>query len=212
MIEKLLILGAIVANYGEKGPVNPYTNVATLEIHAYTSALNPTQSHAYIVVKNLTSSGLLVGYKTVPAHGTVTLGKWSSGLSSFSSSVTLEYSGVYYNLEKYAFCHGGTHSNDIYLSATLIDDVMPTLNYVIQSENNGYSLLDDNCVTFALDVWNSVATPSLAAAYNTPASLRNVISMYANDYIHYQNGYDFGYNSYFYRYNTSTNSWITYGD
>ncbi|MFR1685837.1 MAG: hypothetical protein ACLSVX_01490 [Massilimicrobiota timonensis] len=124
--------------------------------------------HSWLMFENKTSSTKTVGRYSLKAGDKVTVGTWGN----------LQYDGVWYNVEARRQL---THhvSTSINLSSSQLSTVTSTIK-----NNNAWSLTN-NCSTFAVKVWNSVASTKLSAGTpNLPTelawSIRNKTSYQTN--------------------------------
>lgn len=129
-------------------------------------------SHAWITVKNISSSNINVGKFSGIAPGkTMSLGTWGPVLPSAN-----EHQGLWYNLEAYKIYKYSIWPGRISLSYGLTASELNTLNsYII---NNDYWSKFTNCSSFASGAWNATVYSGfrLDAGYpNTPRNLANDI-------------------------------------
>lgn len=124
--------------------------------------------HAFITVKNNSSSNIDVGKLTAIAPGkTVSLGTWGN---------KTEHKGLWYNLESYFVYKSAAYSGRVSISYGLNSTQLNTLNNFI-TNNDSWSKLS-NCSTFASKAWNSIASTDYkvsAGVPNTPKKLANDI-------------------------------------
>lgn len=158
--------------------------IATLTIYA-----DPTSStigssglsydlgtHAFITIKNISTSNITVGKLGSIAPGkTISVGTWGN---------KTEHKGLWYNLESYYVYKNNAYSKRVSYSMALSDTTLTTLNTYIK--NNDYWSNTTNCSSFAAGAWNSVAISSdkiSAGIPNTPKNLaNNIISKWATQY------------------------------
>ncbi len=143
----VLVLGMFVAGFTK---ISAYT-VANVELHSTIE-----DNHSFIVVKNPTSSTLVIGNYQIAPFGSVTLGTWGN---------IKEHKGLWYNLE-------GFYGSSSRVSIVKAIDVtaLNLMNGTIKS-NNSWSLLN-NCSSFANKVWNSFSNQKVnAGTPNTPSKL-----------------------------------------
>ena len=115
--------------------------------------------HSWLMFENMTSSTQTVGRYSLKAGDKVTVGTWGN----------LQYDGVWYNVE--ARRQLGNHvSTSINLSSSQLSTVSSTIK-----NNNSWTAIN-NCSTFAVKVWNSVASTKLSAGIpNLPTQLAQSI-------------------------------------
>ncbi len=103
--------------------------------------------HAFITIKNTSSSPIQTGTMTGVASGkTVSIGTWGN---------KEEHDGIWYNLEEY-YISIGEYSNRVSLKMNLSSGELATVNSIIKN-NDSYTVTSNHCGTFAAKVWNSVA-------------------------------------------------------
>lgn len=129
-------------------------------------------SHAFITVKNLSSSPIQVGKFSGIAYGkTMSLGTWGPVLPSAN-----EHQGLWYNLEAFKIYNYGIWPGRISLAYGLTASELNTLNSYIISHDSWANL--NNCSSFASGAWNASVNSvfRLSAGYpNTPRNLANDI-------------------------------------
>ena len=161
-----------------------YAGIATLTIFADPSASTIGSSglsydlgtHAFITVKNISTSPITVGKLGSIAPGkTVSIGTWGN---------KSEHKGLWYNLESYFVYKNSAYKNRVSYSMALSDTSLSTLNTYIK--NNDYWSNTTNCSSFASGAWNSVAVTSdkiSAGLPNTPKNLAsNIKSKWPTQY------------------------------
>jgi hypothetical protein len=125
-------------------------------------------THAFITVKNISTSNITVGNLGSIAPGkAVSIGTWGN---------KTEHKGLWYNLESYFVYKNNAYSKRVSYSMALTDISLATLNTYIK--NNDYWSNTANCSSFAAGAWNSVAISSdkiSAGVPNTPKNLANNI-------------------------------------
>lgn len=129
-------------------------------------------SHAFITVKNLSSSPINVGKFSGIAYGkTMSIGTWGPVLPSAN-----EHQGLWYNLESYKVYNYRLWPGRISLSYGLNATELSNLNSYIINNDRWTNLT--NCSSFASGAWNATVYSSfrLSAGYpNTPRNLANDI-------------------------------------
>lgn len=138
--------------------------VGTLSIFAAndggSSAWN-TSGHAFIAFKNTSSSAVRVGGLNVNPGHEITFGSWGNKDA---------HKGIWYDLESYLANNEGDFGGRVSLSMSVTQSNINTINSLI-SKNDTWSLFN-NCSSFAVKIWNSVASTTLSAGTpNTPTSL-----------------------------------------
>lgn len=144
------------------------TTVGTLTIFSSndggSSSWN-TSGHAFLSFENTSSSSITIGGLTVAAGDEITFGTWGNQSA---------HSGIWYNLESYFIHNQNAYSNRVSLSESVTQADVNEINTII-ANNDTWALLN-NCSSFAVKVWNKVASTSLSAGSpNTPTSLMSSI-------------------------------------
>ena len=153
----------------------PHTNyvsaASNLNIYIY-SAINTNgsfsgssglgNSHAWIVIKNNTSSAVTVGRYKLNANASVTIGTWGNTTPT----------GIWYNKERNKISEFQNNNNTVYKTASISTSKLSKINSTINSSDT-WGLLN-NCTHFAIRVWNSAGDTQISSC-TTPAQLRNKI-------------------------------------
>lgn len=170
-----------------------YAGIATLTIFAdpTTSTIGSSGlsydlgTHAFITVKNISTSNITVGKLSGIAPGkTVSIGTWGN---------KSEHTGLWYNLEPYFVYYKSAYAKRVSYSMALTSTSLGTLNTFIK--NNDYWSKTTNCSSFSASAWNSVAASAdtiSAGVPNTPKNLANNIkSKWPSQY---KTGFEVPYN------------------
>jgi hypothetical protein len=125
-------------------------------------------THAFITIKNMSSSNINVGKFSGIAPGkTMSLGTWGN---------KSEHNGLWYDLESYFVYYNSAYSGRVSVTVAIDQNALNILNsYVI---NNDYWSTFTNCSSFAVGAWNSFmpSNYNLSAGYpNTPKKLTDNI-------------------------------------
>jgi len=164
------VSGSSTNNTVEKSGVTPLTTtyVAELTVYADSDSTSSwsTDGHAYISVKNISSSSIQVGQLTGIAPGNmVSVGTWGN---------KDEHTGLWYDLEEYFTHYAGAFLDSASLTMQLTSSQLSSTNTYI-TNHDSWSVLN-NCSSFASGLWNSVSSTTLSAGTpNTPSSLENSI-------------------------------------
>ncbi len=149
--------------------------VATMRIFAINSGGGSsfnTSGHAFLSIKNVSQSSILVGGLSVGPGKTITVGTWGN---------KKEHTGLWYNLEGYFQKTSNAYVNAVSLRVNLSPNLLSTVSKNIKNSDS-WSLLS-NCSTFATKVWNSVCSTKVNAGFpNTPAATVQSIKSYSNLY------------------------------
>ncbi|MBE6582014.1 MAG: DNRLRE domain-containing protein [Ruminococcaceae bacterium] len=136
-------------------------HLGTFEIHICasgkideqsSSAPGTTAGHCWIQVISYSCFVQTIGHYQLPALGQVTIGKWGD-----VSCGGNEFSGIWYNREKYRNVAAGAFSEYVYLSETIDKSTFDQLSQYIIGNYSGYNLVSSNCVHFAKNAWNLCA-------------------------------------------------------
>lgn len=147
------------------------SNVALVTITSSTSSAGSSFSvdgHAWITVKNVSSSNITVGkLSQIAPNKSVTIGTWGN---------KSEHTGIWYNLEPYiktqldSDAYSTRASLSMYVDSEGLTDVT---NYI---KNNDTWTTTHNCTSFAMGLWNSISSTTLSnGTFNTPLALYNSI-------------------------------------
>jgi hypothetical protein len=143
------------------------TSVAQVRVFADSSGASSilnVSGHAWISVKNISSSNITVGKMTVAPNYTVSIGTWGN---------KSEHDGLWYNLEAY-FVSSGSYTGRASLVANIDSSALATLTSHIVGYDTWSTL--NNCSSFAYKAWNKISSTTLSAGViNTPSNLKNSI-------------------------------------
>jgi hypothetical protein len=147
--------------------LNGNTIVGELTIYAWDgsgagSSGGSGTGHVFLSFKNTYSTPLDVGVYCVGQNAEITIGTWPGSL----------HGGIYYNLESLLYYVNGTISNTVSLTIEITANQLITINGIIE-DSNSYDLITNNCMDFALRIWNAVSTQQLSTGgmINMPIAL-----------------------------------------
>ncbi|WP_322922724.1 hypothetical protein [Paenibacillus campi] len=197
--EAISVTDSVYSDTVYPNAVTPDYNVARLTIFA-DGGSNTTGSsgsgnitdfgvHAFVTIKNSNTSAIQVGGLTGIVPGkTVSVGTWGN---------KSEHNGVWYNLEEKFIANQDAYKSRVSLTIDLSSGQLQAVNNYIKNHDDwGYT---NNCSSFAVGIWNTVAATTLSAGtINTPKNLANSIKSKSgyisgmavpNDYlVYYANG------------------------
>lgn len=153
----------------------PYTNsvsaASNLNVYIY-AAINTKSSssgssglgnsHAWIVIKNNTSSQVTVGKYKLNANASVTIGTWGNTTPT----------GLWYNKERSKITEFQNNNNTVYKTTSISTSKLSSINSIINNSDK-WSLLN-NCTHFAIRVWNATGSTQIGSC-TTPSQLRDKI-------------------------------------
>jgi hypothetical protein len=143
----------------------PTPVVAELSIYADSGSSSSwsTDGHAWITIKNISSSNITVGYfGNIAPNKMMSLGTWGN---------KNEHTGLWYDLESYFYSNINAFTTSKSISMSINATQLNTVNSYILNHDS-WSVLN-NCSSFACGLWNSVSSTQLSAGIpNTPTSLR----------------------------------------
>ncbi len=182
LLSLLLSAGALLYCCAGASAAEPrITFVGTLTIFSCSDGTGSsalTEDHAFISFKNTSSQQIKIGGLYVNPGHEITVGAWGTMPAghTIGSNETWK-NGIVYNVESRLVNYDNDFSNRVSLSTGVtIYDVNNIRNVI--SNWGSYNYLNNNCATFAVKVWNSVATSSLqlsAGSPNQPVTLYNNI-------------------------------------
>lgn len=125
--------------------------------------------HAFITIQNLRSNSTKIGRMSVDMYKTISIGKWSIE----------EHQGIWYNIELNRDDIKSV-SDTIYMDEYITDDQLNDLNiYLCDKKIDKYNVFEDNCSTFAMNVWNKISSRQVdAGKVNNPMYLYNFMKNY----------------------------------
>ena len=112
------------------------------------SSSNPSDTgHTFLTFLNTTTSNITVGRHTVAPNKMVSIGKFGK----FD-----EYKGAFYNVEtsRKERKNWYTGAKSIYMELTASQ--LQTISTYLKNNQSGYSLIGNNCSTYAVRAWNSL--------------------------------------------------------
>ena len=180
-IDELLIIEASSSEKAQARVDNDFGDresssaVAIMRIFAIndggSSSFN-TSGHAFLSIKNISSSTITVGGLSVGSGKTVTVGTWGN---------KNEHTGLWYNLEGYFQNSSNAYAKAVSLRVDLSSNLLSTVSQNIKNNDSWTAL--SNCSTFATKVWNSVCSTTVSAGVpNTPTATVQSIKSYSNLY------------------------------
>lgn len=174
-IQSLIFINSISATahpYAYGDPVAKVTVFSDPNGTAYSSGheIN-TGSHAFISVKNISSSSIVVGNLTVPVGKTITVGTWGN-----KGDETGRDQGLWYGLEaRFIATQANVYTGRISISLDVDEDGLSQLSKCIRQYDDWS--LGNNCSSFARAAWNVVAPAGmrLVLLIDSPLNLANLI-------------------------------------
>jgi methionine-rich copper-binding protein CopC len=129
------------------------------------SSIINTSGHAWLTVKNISSSNITVGKFSIQPNKTITLGTWGN---------TDEHHGLWYSLEAYNVYKQSAWSDRVSLLVEIDSTALSTLtSHIINYDKWS---ITNNCSSFAVKGWNKICSTTLSAGViNTPTNLKNSI-------------------------------------
>ena len=169
-----ICLAVILALAAIPLPVLANDSVGILTIFSSTNGSSSgisKEGHSWLSFVNTSSAEIKVGVYSVKPMEELTIGKWRAGEKNRNN-----HSGIWYNRESELI----NNTNDMLGRASLSMEIsmadIEKINKHISSEDNWK--YEDNCSTFASNVWNDVSPTKLyaGAIITTPTFLFNSIS------------------------------------
>lgn len=131
-----------------------------------------TSGHAFLTIKNISSSEITVGGLKIKPNKTLSIGTFGN---------RSENKGLWYNLESYYAYHEDAFTNAVSMRVILDDSLLSTVSKNII--NNDSWTLTNNCSSFATKIWNSVCSDTLSAGTpKTPDTLKTSMKKYGSSY------------------------------
>lgn len=152
---------------------------------------NDGLGHSYVIIKNLTSYSINVGYYTLSPNNQVSVGLWTSGAlgsSSNSSSSLQKHNGVIYNYERYHYYYLEKPVDDIYAKTTISNSKLNEVSNIIKDKNDTYNAITYNCATFSTELWNKADNKSywtgwFRAPDNVIADIKGGYQYFSGNYL-----------------------------
>lgn len=130
-------------------------------------------THAFITVRNNSSANINVGKFSGIAPGkTMSIGTWGN---------KSEHKGLWYNLEAYFISKYASYGPRVSISYGLTSSQLSTLNSFIIN-NDKWSTLN-NCSSFAVKAWNSIATTNYKLSAGTPNTPKKLADNIKANYV-----------------------------
>ena len=135
-------------------------------------AIKRNFGHAFVVIQNLKTDLIKIGKMSVNMYKYISIGKWKIE----------EHQGIWYNIEL-SRDDIKSSSDMIYLNEYITDNQLNELNtYLCDVKIDTYDKFNDNCSTFAINIWNKISTRKVdAGQVNSPLYLYNSMENY--DYL-----------------------------
>lgn len=157
-------------DYYIQDPVTIFGPVYVAELTIYaddTAASSFSDGHAFITVKNISSSKKQVGFLTIEPNKMTSIGTWGN---------EDECHGLWYNLEIHYHEKYDDFKTAVYLRIKITTSQLDTISTYIK--DNAKWSTTYNCASFASGLWNSVSATKLDAGspLNTPINLKKSIA------------------------------------
>ena len=155
----------------EVGAASPEGTVAVLQLCANyrdSSSVVNTSGHAFLCITNTTEAGLEVGGLTLAPGTALTIGTRGNNP---------EHSGIWYDLEGYnAYYLDNFYPNLYSMQVSLNAEQLAAVNAALETADKWSAL--NNCVSFAISVWNAVCSDKVDPCLPMPKSLTEVMARY----------------------------------
>ena len=122
--------------------------------------------HSWVTFTNISGYSMQIGVLSVPSGQEITIGtrRGDSG-----------HAGIWYNAEAYRYHNLGAYPNRVSLTIYITQSNVNTLNSIIAS-GDSWNAFNNNCATFASNVWNSISSTYLSpGTIHLPATLKSSI-------------------------------------
>lgn len=127
-----------------------------------------TTDHAFISFKNTYTQQIKIGNLNVNPGHEITIGAWGTPPANHSlGNKETWQNGVCYNVESHLVNYDNELSNRVSLTMGVTMNDVETIKNKI-SNAGSYNYISNNCATFAVKVWNSVASSSRKLSAGTP--------------------------------------------
>ncbi len=129
--------------------------------------------HGWIEIISNSAHEYTIGHYSLPSSETVTIGRWGSQINQNDGN----FVGIWYNREVYEINVNGKYGSKTYSYLTVNKNKLNQITSLITSTYSGYNLITNNCVTFAIEVWNICADTNntIDTSIFTPNGLVNAI-------------------------------------
>lgn len=164
LITMALPASASMTPYGSEVYVGKLYIVSSMDCESVASL----SGHAFIVFENTTNGTLTVGKMAVASGKQVTLG--STDMESVDDR-------IWYNLEAYSYHTKDEFHQNVYSVLDITLSELLEINDIINGWGK-YSLTSNNCVHFAVEVWNVV--DYISVSIYSPSNLQNAILAKSN--------------------------------
>ena len=130
--------------------------------------------HGWIEIISDSAHEYTIGHYELAAGETVTIGRWGSQIDPL---VDGSFVGLWYNREIYEMNINNKYLNKTYSYVTANKTQIDQISSLILSSYNGYNLISNNCVKFAVSAWNLCAGANnmISTSIFLPSSLVNAI-------------------------------------
>ena len=130
--------------------------------------------HGWIEIVSHSAHDFTIGYYNLPSGQTVTVGRWGSQIDK---TIDGSYVGLWYDREIYEINVNEKYVNTTYSYVSVNKTTINSLSEYIKTSNEGYDLLRNNCVTFAISAWNICVDSSntINTSIFIPSGLVNAI-------------------------------------
>lgn len=120
-----------------------------------------TSGHAFLSFKNTSAQQIKIGGLNVNPGHEITIGAWGTKPADHELGYNeVWHSGICYNIESHLVNYDNGLSNRVSLTmGVTMNDVIKIRNVI--SNWGSYNYLTNNCATFAVKAWNSVASSNL---------------------------------------------------
>ncbi|MGM9681336.1 MAG: Ig-like domain-containing protein [Eubacteriales bacterium] len=129
--------------------------------------------HAFLVLKNNSKQEIYIGNYLLKSGCSMTVGKFNTtGIDEN------RHEGIWYNMDSYAYCHDDKYTQNVAYTTVVPVSAIGQLSNFILSYSEDYSLLTDNCVTFATRSWNQICRDNelLDSSIITPGGLKDELT------------------------------------
>lgn len=157
----LLSVGVLLCCYVSAAAAEPrITFVGMLTVFSSgdgTGSSALTEDHAFISFKNTSSQVIKIGALNVNPGHEITIGAWGTKPKDHEIRAGETWkSGIFYNVESHLVNYDDGLSNRVSLTmGVTMNDVITIRDKI--SNWGSYHYITNNCATFAVEVWNSVA-------------------------------------------------------
>jgi hypothetical protein len=157
---------------------------------------NSVLGHSWIEIVSHSAHSHTLGYYQLESFGKVTISKWKYVIDNETDG---DFEGVWYNREIYEMVINDKYPNYDFTYEVVYVDKINEISSFICSTYDSYHLINDNCVSFSIAVWNICVDEDrkIDTLLNTPGLLSNAINSlydhYAGDFQIIPASIDFGF-------------------